>query len=259
MHGHERIANELAHEINDGVYEAGETLPTIVDLMERFDLGRSTVRQALEKLAQMGLVYAGYTDGKRGMIVRDRTRVPYYATDGTKAREGKRDCFRHAAERSGKKASSEFELRWCIPDEEIRQRLGTSEHEMTVARISKQLLNGQPWSYEMSFYPHDLAKETGVDTPKDIPEGAYLKLAEKGYPPTSHVEEVMDSSADHEMAKILSIPVGSPVVVHYLTGATSERLLFVSRWVRLGRQVRMIWERGEEQGINIINDIRGGL
>lgn len=255
MHGYERVATELAHELTDGVHEVGGLMPTIQDLMERFDLGRTAVRQALDDLVQMGLIYSGYVDGKRGYIVRDQTRVPYYATEN-KTRPRKKDYFRHTAELVGKQATTEFELHWSIPDEEIRERLGTSEKEMAVARISRQFLDGQPWSLETSFFPQDIAKETGVDSPSDFPDGAYKELSKNGHQPTSYVEEILDSPADFESSQILSIPVGSPVVKHFLTGASHERVLFVSRWIRLGRQVRMIWERGDNEGIEAIYDAR---
>lgn len=259
MHAYERILTTLTHEIADGVYQPGTLMPTIPTLMDRFGQGRSAVRQAVDDLIQMGLIHSGYIDGKRGMIVRDRTRIPYFATDGWKARRKKRDCFRHAAEKSGKTPTSDFERKLCVPDLDIRQRLGTADDEVTVARISKQFLNDQPWSMEMSFYPRDIAEKTGVDTPDDIPEGAYLRLEERGYSPTSYVEEIIDSVTDPETSQALSIPLGSPVLIHFLTGATDERVLFVSRWIRLGRQVRMIWETGDEGGLEIINKTRGEI
>lgn len=51
-----QIAEELEAEIRNGLYRAGERLPTESALVSRFDVNRHTVRQALAALKQSGLV-----------------------------------------------------------------------------------------------------------------------------------------------------------------------------------------------------------
>jgi GntR family transcriptional regulator, phosphonate transport system regulatory protein len=53
-----RIADDVEQEIIAGVYAAGERLPGEVDIAQRFDVNRHTVRRALAELAQRGLVRA---------------------------------------------------------------------------------------------------------------------------------------------------------------------------------------------------------
>ncbi|WP_110686887.1 FadR/GntR family transcriptional regulator [Salinicola aestuarinus] len=50
------IADSLAEAIFSGAYASGDTIPREVDLCERFGVSRSTVRSALQKLVNAGLV-----------------------------------------------------------------------------------------------------------------------------------------------------------------------------------------------------------
>lgn len=52
----------LQNDIAKGKYEPGDLIPTEVKLMEKYDLSRTTVRQAIN-----ALVYEGYLDRKKGV------------------------------------------------------------------------------------------------------------------------------------------------------------------------------------------------
>src|SRR5262249_47890590 len=53
-----RIADDVEQEIIAGVYTVGERLPGEVEIAQRFDVNRHTVRRALAELALRGLVRA---------------------------------------------------------------------------------------------------------------------------------------------------------------------------------------------------------
>jgi GntR family transcriptional regulator, phosphonate transport system regulatory protein len=53
-----RIADDVEQEIVAGVYAIGERLPGEVEIAQRFDVNRHTVRRALAELTQRGLVRA---------------------------------------------------------------------------------------------------------------------------------------------------------------------------------------------------------
>lgn len=50
------VADVLIDEIADGVFPVGSMLPTELELCERFDVSRYTVREALRRLEELGLV-----------------------------------------------------------------------------------------------------------------------------------------------------------------------------------------------------------
>jgi GntR family transcriptional regulator, phosphonate transport system regulatory protein len=68
-----RIADDIEQEIVAGVYTAGERLPGEMEIAQRFDVNRHTVRRALAELALRGLVHA---ERGSGTFVEPR-RIPY--------------------------------------------------------------------------------------------------------------------------------------------------------------------------------------
>ncbi|NMN93892.1 GntR family transcriptional regulator [Antrihabitans stalactiti] len=55
--GYRRLALQLTEEINAGLYGADTALPTDAEVMEKYGLGRQTVRRAFQELVADGLVY----------------------------------------------------------------------------------------------------------------------------------------------------------------------------------------------------------
>lgn len=51
-----QVSNILARRIEEGTYSVGALLPTEVELCEEFDISRYTVREALRRLSEAGLV-----------------------------------------------------------------------------------------------------------------------------------------------------------------------------------------------------------
>ncbi|MDB4868008.1 MAG: GntR family transcriptional regulator [Cohnella sp.] len=52
----EWVLNELKHQLEEGTPRPGDKLASVVDLAERFGVGRSTIREALSALKAMGLL-----------------------------------------------------------------------------------------------------------------------------------------------------------------------------------------------------------
>lgn len=64
----ERIATTIADAILDGVFPPGSTLPPERDLAERLGVNRTSLRQGLARLQQMGLIEVRHGSGS---VVRD--------------------------------------------------------------------------------------------------------------------------------------------------------------------------------------------
>lgn len=53
---HQAVAEELLARIGDGTYAVGDRLPTEGELCNTYNLARGTVRQALDRLQQLGMI-----------------------------------------------------------------------------------------------------------------------------------------------------------------------------------------------------------
>ena len=51
-----QLIQEIKTQIESGVYEPGDTIPTEIELMEQFDVSRATVRQSIQHLVNEGYV-----------------------------------------------------------------------------------------------------------------------------------------------------------------------------------------------------------
>lgn len=256
MHAYERIVTILAGEIEAGEWAQGEMLPTMKDLGQRFDVSQITIRTALEQLTQRGLVYTGYssTEGRRGAIIRARGRESVVITDDWSNRQTDRDGFAHFAEELGKKPGATFEMRFALPPQDVARHLRLESDELAVIRISRQTLDGEPWSLEVSWYPRGLAEECKLDVPQDIPGGTLRRLADCGYTETGWVDKVTDERADAETAQALSVEVGAAVLVHQRTAASGTTLTRVTRYIKLGGRACLLWRLGSPESLAVLGD-----
>jgi GntR family transcriptional regulator len=254
-HAWETVTEDLTRAILSGGYKPGDLLPTVRELAERYDISVSTARDAVQALQVSGLVYSGYFDGKRGVRVRSQGRTDFVATDAL--RPGRpsngHDAFRENAERAKRTPSVRFTMVMRVPPAGVARRLGLPPDTIVVERTTMQILDGEPWSRERSWYPVDVAQETGLDSPNDIQQGAIRQLASAGHAETAHVDEIIDSHASVDDASDLGVPVGSPLLVQTRTAATDQRVTRVTETVRLGGRNRVVWETGTDEGLAVIH------
>jgi DNA-binding GntR family transcriptional regulator len=64
------IADDLRAQINDEQLRPNEKLPTEGDLSTKYDASRNTVREAIRRLTDEGLLEAGHVRGAKGGPVR---------------------------------------------------------------------------------------------------------------------------------------------------------------------------------------------
>lgn len=249
------VASVLRKEIQQGRWRPKERLPTGRELQERFGVSSTTVKAAIAELTRENLVY---TATSRGTIVRNRETLDHVVTRPLRPdRPGSGyDIFVETVSGVGRKPSKEFSFSIEPAPAEIARRLGDGETTLYVRREVMQMVDDEPWSWEVSYYPRDLAEETGIDSPGDILEGTTRRLRDRGYAETAWIDENSTHPAEADEAHALAVPAGTWISDFIRTGATDERVTRVTRTRRIAERNRVVHELGSDQGLDVIRAAR---
>lgn len=248
---YQRIATVLRERIDQGSPPPNHPLPNIPELMKQYGVSRMTINKAIGLLHTWGLVYTGYADGMKAVLVRSQGRVDRYATDAYRrihnleqSVPSAMDAFTANAAKVGREAGKTFSMRIEVAPTRIATLLGVEARDLVVVRELTQLIDGEPWAIETGYYPRDLAAEVGLDTPNDIERGTIRALADAGYVETGHRDEMIYEHASEAVAHDLRVAVGTPVAIRTRVAGTEERITRVMTVVEMAERNRWIWEIG---------------
>lgn len=247
-----RIASRLRDELRKGTWGEGETLPSQAELGEQFGVSLTTARHAVLELVKEGWLF---TATNRGTIVRSRRVLEHVVTDAIRPdrpRLTSSDVFVETAQAAGRDATKEFSMRMEHASPTIAGWLGLDTNAWVVVRIILQLVDQEPWGYETSYYPRDLAEECGLDSPDDIPEGTTRRLRDRGYGETAWRDSEHARPATPDEADVLGVAAGTWIEDYVRIGATDGRVTRATNVRRMADKNRTIHELGSDQGVAVI-------
>lgn len=174
-----QIAEDLRGQIEAGDLPPGAQLQTELELREKYNASRNTIRDAIKLLITRGLVET--RPGQGTFVV--ETIVPYVTSltgNPTTASGGE-----------GTSYTSEVNARFRMASDTLPQvgieeaggpmatELALSEGISVVSRHQQRYIDGTPWSLQTSFYPMDLVQKGAIRLIQadDIGEGTveYLR------------------------------------------------------------------------------------
>lgn len=196
------IKEDILNQILTGALSPGQAIDTDAVLSKRYDASRMTVRKAIDELVLEGHLTRIY---KKGAFVSRRSR---YA--GFRFGVGYSEEMR---KRGLKASSAGVYIRLEDPaDREIHDlQLLPTYKVWHVNRV--RLAEGQPVAYEDSYFPYPLVEEL-------VEEDGYGSIDDKinreyGYSIHSADQWIDAVQADESLAKLLQVPVGTPLVRAY--------------------------------------------
>ncbi len=177
-----QIAEDLRTRIESGELAAGSQLPTELELRDRYNASRNTVRDAIKWLTNLGLVVT--RPGQGTFVIEDMdpfvTKLSGDPKTGFGGGEGTR-FLSEVSERNRKPTTSpiQVEIQEAVP--EIAEKLGRPTGTEVILRHEKRFIDGTPWSMQTSFYPMEFADRGAekLSRPRNIDEGAVQYLADK--------------------------------------------------------------------------------
>jgi GntR family transcriptional regulator len=184
-----QIADDLRQKIESGELGHGDQLPTELELREKYDASRNTVRDAVKWLITRGLIET--RPGQGTFVV---GKIDPYVTiltgDPDKGRDDEGPVYRLEVEAKLRKpTTSPVRVEIQQASGVVANELGLDEGSQVVSRYQKRSIDGTPWSLQTSFYPMSLVEQgaTRLSRAADIEEGtvAYLRdklgLSQAGY------------------------------------------------------------------------------
>ncbi len=172
-----QIAEDLRRQIEAGELRPGAQLPTELELREKHDASRNTIRDAIKALVTRGLIE---TRPGQGTFVVEKI-VPFVTTLSDPDIGGESDVY--LAELTAKRRNPET----SHPKVEIQQadarvagELRLDKGSTVVSRHQLRYIDGTPWSLQTSFYPMKLVERGAVQLIQatDIKPGTVSYLRE---------------------------------------------------------------------------------
>ena len=206
-----RIHAELRDRITSGQWPPGTSLPAQRDLAAEFGVSIMTLRQALQLLADDGLIAARHGSGT---YVAAR-----YEYDLGHLRSFAADLAAQGAEIRTRLLAAEI----ITPADEVSARLGDPGQVLRLRRL--RLAGGRPLIFQTSYLPLPLAD--GLD-PADLAQrGLYTVLAEHGRAVTRAAETITPCVLGTLEADYLKRPAGSPALLSHRVSFTADGLAVV--------------------------------
>ncbi|MET7610413.1 GntR family transcriptional regulator [Streptomyces seoulensis] len=208
---HERIAADLRDEIMSGDLAAGASLPSTVQLKERFDASNATIQKALQLLKDERLVV-----GRAGAAVtvrehRQRTMRPASYMAPAPSGEPYR-WLTEAAKLGARPDSSLLDVRETSAPADVAAALRIAGDETVLLREQVLTLDDEPVELVKSYYPMSIARGTAITEKRKIRGGTPALLAALGFPPRSSVDRVSARVPTQEQYQALRLPSDLPVL-----------------------------------------------
>lgn len=203
-----QLKNIILSEIKNGQYKVGDVLPTEAELTEKYEISRTTVRQAMTELVQDGWLHR--MKGKGTFVSQPKIQHQTFIK--------KIESFNEQIKRLGMVPSTEvLELTKISANKEIADILQISEGDDVVYLFRKRMANHEPivtiqtflpYKYCLNLFNYDLNEKRLYEI---LSQNANTKI----YRIKRKIEAV---EATKEDAQLLGIKQGKPIQFFISTG-----------------------------------------
>jgi GntR family transcriptional regulator len=188
-----KIAEDLRHQIEVGELPPGAQLRTELELREKYEASRNTVRDAIKWLITRGLVET--RPGQGTFVPRKVTPFittltgdpksgfpegdPYKPSRRTEGGEGEPYYAKEVIAWRREPTASDLKVEIQVASSHLAPELELQAGATVISRNQQRSIDGTPWSLQTSFYPMAFVEDGAADLikPEDIPSGTveYLR------------------------------------------------------------------------------------
>lgn len=195
------VKTKIIDEIKLGKYQVGDKLPTEMELCEKYDVSRTTVRIALQQLALEGRIHR--VQGKGTFVSKPKIQQSLSTTEKGFASQ--------LLEQGYKPKTEIIDLKLIPADASIASHLQINENDPVTELIRMRYANDEPLFYAISYIPWHFAP--GLVNDKESCKHSLFKLLQTKYNVKIHktVEAIEPILANETVSKFLSVSEGTPI------------------------------------------------
>lgn len=210
---YEQVKGQLQQKIQSGEYPALSQLPSENELSELFSVSRITIRQALHKLSQDGLIFKVH--GKGTFVSKPKAYQNITQLQG----------FAEAMSSSGHHILNEvlsIELIEAPLKVVSKLKLAVRSQVAEIKRV--RLLNNEPVSYELTYLPVEIGLQLQNKQVDLRVSDIFTAIEQDLSIPLGYADLNIDAiQADDELAQLLSVDIHTPILrVERLTHDANE-------------------------------------
>lgn len=220
-----QLADYLREKIHSDEIKPEELMPSELELMQKFQLSRGTVRQAIQLLELEGLVerYPG-----KGTFVS----MPKIEHNANK----KMGFFTASMQDAGRNPSAQvLDISQVEATRDIQEKLNLPDRSLVVRVKRLRLVDGEPWAIETEYFRKDI----GEKLLNQNLTGSIYEILQSGFGYSIHNSHnlIEASVADKEKALLLRIKAGHPLlaVKRLVYLSTGEPFEYASDYLRADR------------------------
>ena len=210
-----QLKDRIITAINNDELKYGEKIPTEIEIMEKYNVSRITVRRAIEELVEEG--YLIKKQGKGTFVVKNKIeRKLTYSYKNTQPISFTKELELNNIIPSAKV----IELKIIEPIEEYNKMLSISLNEKLIYMKRLRLANNIPTAIEINYFPYDTFKEL---LNKNLSNSLYKILEEdfNVFPYKNLKLELEVIKSNDEQSKLLNIPISEPLFL--FLGVTADK------------------------------------
>lgn len=244
MTGYRDIADDLRSGIIRGVFVPGQTIPTLEEIQDQYQVGKETARRAVAALRAEGLVVPVR---RRGTVVRDRSpvRMSVARYADVLAGPGNLGPWESACAHQGMPGRTDLvSVTRRAADEALATVMDLQPGTMLVRRLQHMYAGDVVTQIQQTWVPVALATGTPLETEGKVVGGLYRLLSSLGHAPARASETVTSRMPTRDEAETLHLDIGSPVLaVDRVTRDAAGAVVTFAQAVLVGDRVQLIYDQ----------------
>ncbi|HEY2016855.1 MAG TPA: GntR family transcriptional regulator [Bryobacteraceae bacterium] len=224
-----QVESILAAGITDGTFPVGSQLPNEDELIQRYAVSRTTIRQTIQNLIRRGLIEI--RRGKGTFVLQPK--ITQELTELSGFVEDMQSLGRHASARL-------LDKEIVSASESVARQLAITAGTLVVRIQRVRLADNAPLSFDETYLPREIGErivENDLET-----EPIFSLLEQKYDTPLVEAEYRLEAiSADTMVARALAISAGSPIFLIERTSYTTDhRPVDYEKLYYRGDQIRFV-------------------